>query len=425
MSPTTAPQSAFKLAVLFFLATVQILSAERAQIVVSADGRGNFRTVQEALNSIPKDNNHSVMILIKKGIYPEKIFIERSFVALVGEDRDSTTIIYAELREEWTKNHNGSDWGSAVINIDSASTDVTVANLTINNNYGSLHQIPKHQFAIRGNGTRIRILYCNVIADGNDTVSLWNRTNGMYYHAYCSFEGWVDYVCPRGWCYITDSKFFGHNMSASIWHDGSANKEQKFVIRYSSFDGVPGFPLGRHHRDAQIYLLDCLFSRAMADKPIYLPDSPNSRPWQWGERHYYYNCHREGGDFEWFADNLSQAEKAPKPNDVTAQWAFDGAWDPEGTMPSVLPFVSFPTPRNCFYGVSRDNMVLRWVPSRNADGSLISFAKGDTPEFRERRQANTFAVGQLEPNTRYSWRIDEVSGVDTLRGPVWHFTTQR
>ncbi len=425
MSPTTAAHSVFSFAAIFFLGTIQALCTERSQIIVATDGSGNFRTIQEALNAIPKDNAHNIVVLIKKGIYHEKIFIEKSFVTLAGEDRDSTKIIYAELREEWTKNHNGSDWGAAVVNIDSASTDVTIANLTIHNNYGSLHNTPRHQFAIRGNGSRIRMLYCNVIADGNDTVSLWNRSNGMYYHAYCTFEGWVDYVCPRGWCYITDSKFYGHNLSASIWHDGSANKNQKFVIRYSSFDGVPGFPLGRHHRDAQIYLLDCIFSRSMADKPIYLPDSPNSRPWQWGARHYYYNCHREGGDFDWFVDNLSQAEGSPKPGDETAKWAFDGAWDPEGTMPSVLPFVSLPTPRNGSYEVSREKMVLRWVPSRNADASLVSFAKGDTPEFHDGQHTNTFSPGSLEPNARYSWRIDEVSGGDTLRGPVWHFTTHQ
>lgn len=236
-------------------------------IIVAEDGSGMFKTVQDALNSVPKNNSKNVTILIKKGTYHEKLFIEKSFVTLVGEDRDGPRIVYAELRENWNKEHNGSDWGSAVVNIDSLATDITLANLTVYNNHGSLYHTPKHQFAINGAGTRIIILYCNVIADGNDTVSLWNRVDGMYHHANCHFEGHVDYVCPRGWCYITDSKFYGHNLSASIWHDGSHNKDQKFVIRYSSFDGVPKFPLGRHHADAQIYLLDCIFSRTWPIAP--------------------------------------------------------------------------------------------------------------------------------------------------------------
>ncbi len=156
------------------------LCTERAQIIVAADGSGTFRTIQEALNSIPKDNARNIIVLIKNGTYHEKIFIERSFVTLVGEDRDSTRIVYAELRENWAKEHNGSDWGSGVVNIDSEATDIVLANLTVYNNYGSLFHTSSHQFAIRGNGTRVMILFCDVIADGNDTVSLWNRANGLY-----------------------------------------------------------------------------------------------------------------------------------------------------------------------------------------------------------------------------------------------------
>ena len=424
MRPGTSIRSNFSFLLVLLFASTYSVFAERAQIVVAADGSGNFRTIQEALNSIPKDNAHTIVILIKNGIYHEKVFIVKRFVTLVGEDRDSTRIIFAELREEWSNNHHGSDWGSAVVNIDSSSTDITIANLTIHNNYGSLHNTSKHQFAIRGNGTRIRILYCNVIAAGADTVSLWNRADGMYYHANCYFEGWVDYVCPRGWCYITDSRFYGHNLSASIWHDGSANKDQKFVLRYSYFDGVPGFPLGRHHRDAQIYLLDCIFSKNLADKPIYLPDSPNSRPWKWGARHYFFNCHREGGDLDWFKDNLSEAEGSPKAESINAQWAFSGKWDPEGDMPAVLPFASFPSPRDGSCEIPSGNVTLRWVPSRDAGTSLVRFGDAEPLTLKTSQAGNTFAAGKLEPNKRYFWRIDEVSGHDTLPGSLWHFTTR-
>ena len=409
---------------LLLLCSAVSTAGERAQIIVAADGSGMFRTIQDALNSIPKNNASPVIILIKKGTYQEKVFIERSFVTLVGEDRDSTRIVYAELRENWTKAHNGSDWGSGVVNIDSLSTDIVLANLTIYNNYGSLYHTAAHQFAIRGNGTRVMILYCNVIADGNDTVSLWNRANGVYYHANCYFEGHVDYVCPRGWCYITDSKFYGRNLSASIWHDGRFDKDQKFVIRYSSFDGVPNFPLGRHHRDAQIFLLDCIFSRNMADKPIYLPVSPNAEVWKWGERHYFYNCHREGGDYDWFVDNLAEAEGSPTESQITAKWTFGGRWDPEATMPSVLPFVSQPTPHNGAYRIPTRNLSVNWVPSRNAGASLVYFGKNGNPEFVGSRKERSFSVGVLKPKTRYSWRVDEIVNQDTVRGPLWHFTTK-
>ena len=412
------------LIVFSILLSLSLVSAgEKAQIVVAKDGSGQFRKIQEALNSVAKDNARNVIILIKKGTYNEKLFIERSFVTLVGEDRDSTRIVYAELRENWVRDHNN-DWGSAVVNIDSLASDVTLANLTVHNNYGSLYDTPKHQFAVRGWGTRVIVLNCTIIADGADTISLWDREDGMYYHANCKFEGWVDYVCPRGWCYITDSRFFGHNLSASIWHDGSTDKDQKLVIRYSSFDGVSGFPLGRHHRDAAMYLLDCIFSRSMADRPIYLPDSPNSHPWIWGTRHYFFNCHREGGDYDWFKDNLAEAGGSPAADVIDAKWTFAGKWNPEETMPAVLPFVSLPRPRDGAYETATGETLLRWIGSRNADAHLVHFGTTTDPTLQSRQLENHFNPGILKAGTTYYWRIDGIVGKDTLRGPVWHFTTR-
>jgi len=39
----------------------------------------------EAVNTVPADNKHSVIILIRKGRYHEKIYLTNGFVTLVGE----------------------------------------------------------------------------------------------------------------------------------------------------------------------------------------------------------------------------------------------------------------------------------------------------------------------------------------------------
>ena len=74
----------------------------------------------------------------------------------------------------------------------------------------------------------------------------------------------------------------------------------------------------------------------MADTPIYrvsYPDHPEKdRPFNWGKRYYYYNCHREGGDYSWFKDNLNEVKNSPAPSDITPAWTFDGKWDPESTV---------------------------------------------------------------------------------------------
>ncbi|HCA79203.1 MAG TPA: hypothetical protein DEP53_05660, partial [Bacteroidetes bacterium] len=80
--------------VVVLLTALRVFCGEKAHLIVAADGSGNYRTIQEALNSIPGNNTKKVIILIRNGTYHEKLFIERSFVTLVGESRDSTKIVY-------------------------------------------------------------------------------------------------------------------------------------------------------------------------------------------------------------------------------------------------------------------------------------------------------------------------------------------
>ncbi|MFZ1291273.1 MAG: pectinesterase family protein [Melioribacteraceae bacterium] len=427
---------------LIILLAKALYSQENADIIVDKNGSGTFTSIQEAIESIPIDNKFFKIILVKNGLYQEKLFINKSYVAIVGESKDSTIIQFAELRKNWMLN-NSSHFGSAVINIDTNTLNVTLANLTIHNNYGSLFGDHDHQFAILGFGTKVILINCNIIADGADTVSLWTEKNGMYYHSHCYFEGWVDYVCPRGWCYITDSKFYGHNLTASLWHKGNDDKNAKFVIRNSFIDGVEGFPLGRHHVDAQFFLIDCIFSENMADVPIFWPISPNAKEWIWGERHYYYNCHRVGGDYDWFKNNLNEAENSLSQEMIDAEWTFDGKWNPEKEMPSVLPFIFLEKPRNGSYNIDLNNITLNWVPSRNAESFNIYFWKSKFPQalkngeklkdgpsaigeqiFVKHQTENSFTTNLIEPNSTYYWRVDEIIDGKTIQGKLYHFTTK-
>lgn len=415
---------------------------ENADIIVAKDGTENFSSIQAAIESIKYNNKEHKIIYVKNGLYNEKLIIKNSNITIVGEDRESTIIRFDELRKNWIS-ENSTNFGSATVNIDSNTINITFANLTIHNNYGELYGDHDHQFAILGYGTKIILLNCNVIADGGDTVSLWEQEDGMYYHNNCYFEGWVDYVCPRGWCYITDSKFYGHNLTASLWHKGIGDKDQKFVVRYSFFDGIPGFPLGRHHSDGQFYLLDCIFSENMADIPIFWPVSPNAKEWVWGQRHYYYNCNRIGGDYEWFNDNLHEAENSPNPNDINAKWTFAGKWDPEKDMPSILPEIFLPEPRNASYNISIDT-VLTWIPSRNSESFNLYFWKSKFPQaltkgeklkdgpsasgepyFIRNQKESFYRPDILENDATYYWRIDEIVDGKIIKGPLWHFTTEK
>lgn len=324
---------------------IKTASAQQ-KIVVDLGGKGNFTSIQAAINSLPDSSAVDRMILIRNGIYNEKVSITKNHIILQGEDPQKTIITQSIAREIWLCS-NPSDWGVATLNL--TGSDITLKNLSILNTYGldvkgevtvdctngktsPIKTVRKdsHQMALRSTQTtRLKVINCVLRAYGGDTVSPWNGTSGLYYFQNCTMEGGVDFYCPRGWAYAENCTFICHNKSAAIWHDGSKNKNEKTVLKNCVFRGDEGFKLGRYHLDAQFFLIDCTFATAMADAPIYQAES--SKGVQWGNRSYYYNCHRAGGDFSWMKNNLEQAENTPSPQKITARWAFDNQWNPEKT----------------------------------------------------------------------------------------------
>jgi pectinesterase len=175
--------------------------------------------------------------------------------------------------------------------------------------------------------TRLKAINVHFRSFAGDTVSPWNTENGMFYFKDCVIEGGVDFYCPRGWAYAENCTFIANTGQASIWHDGSRYQDSRTVLKNCSFKGFDGFNLGRYHRDAQFYLINCTFAKNMADKDIYLVRTTNVI--KWGRRVYYFNCHRQGGDYTWHKDNLSPANGAPKPGDINVAWVFKNKWNPE------------------------------------------------------------------------------------------------
>jgi pectinesterase len=317
--------------------------APGSKIVVDAAGKGDFRTVQEALNSLSDHSPSPRLIFIRKGVYNEKIFIEKDNIIFEGEDRDLTILTFSIARDAWRCDHKD-DWGVATLNL--RGSDITLKDLTIANSYGfdntgeatiacaadsATHQKTigrtGHQMALRSfETTRLKVIHCNLKAYGGDTVSPWNVGGGLFYFKDCVMEGGVDFYCPRGWAFAENCSFIAHDGPACIWHDGSVDPDSKTVLKDCNFSGYDGFKLGRYHRDAQFYLIHCSFAENMADQDIYLV--PTSNTIRWGRRIYYYDCHKKGTEYSWYADNLDKATGSPAPGKIDAVWTFAGKWDP-------------------------------------------------------------------------------------------------
>lgn len=420
----------FFYSLLFFLFVANTVLAHNA--VVSLDGSGDYKSIQEAIDAAPSDLSSEYVIFIKKGIYKEKIFINKKFITLLGEDRTETVIEQAILRRQWIETNTG-DYGAATINIQDNITDLTLANLTVKNNFADVYpdfEKPNdHSFTIRGGAgvDRVKIVNCNIISTGGDTLSLWNTAGGRFYHADCHFEGYVDYVCPRGYCFIEGCTFYGYNTNASIWHDGAGGKDHKLVVRNSWFDGVENFGLGRYHRMAAFYLLDCNFANQINNRTItYVGDSVSSERDKliYGKRIYYNNCHRLSSDYDWHKDNLSQAEGNPSPEDITSEWTFNDTWNPKSELKNLFSFAILPTPAHGMFGIEK-NPALSWFGVAGAVSYDVYFGtEANNLNLLANTSTTSYVVNEsMSDLTTYYWRADAVNGDGKSQGQIWHFTT--
>lgn len=343
--------------ILIFLLLLQ-QGAWAQKIIVAQNGSGQFKTIQAALNSLDTTTTQIRTIYVRNGTYREKLMINTSFVQLQGESETGVIIRQTLPRDVW-RCENADDYGASTINV--KGHDLAFENLTVLNDYGfqakgdttivcanesgqagaatkDRYALPReqgetrgtkivrkdgHQFAFRSmpGATRLQFRNCTFRAGGGDTVSPWDAENGMYYFYNCTMEGGVDFYCPRGSAWAENCRFICHNKNAAIWHDGTNHESSKTVLKNCTFTGDEGYKLGRYHRPAQFYLIDCQFDKNMADAPIYhVSSSPEV---QWGHRVYFQNCHRRGGDYAWHTNNLTIDPKL-----ITVAWAFDGHWNP-------------------------------------------------------------------------------------------------
>lgn len=353
-------------------------------------------SIQEAIDTIPADNQERVIVFIPNGVYDERVRIDQNRVTLRGESRDGVVIRKNFPRPEYDRRYDRI--GPGVLNL--FGEDCIIENLTVENTSGP----DVHAFAVYGHPQRTILADCTFSGVG-DTVSLWNTGHGMYYHTRCHFRGEVDFLCPRGWCFVRDSTFYEIRDTAAIWHDGHMDPERmKFVLRDCKFDGVKDFWLGRNHYPSQFYLLGCQFSEQMADKPIGVVKDLSAVPeveHALYERKYFHDCHRDGGDYAWHGDNLSDAAGSPEPDEITPAWTFDGKWDPESAAAPTITEVQTEGDR-VYLQMSEPVAGAASLKVVRADGSVAEYAGGNGTRRLLFGGGSDSAPKQLVPTTNDS-----------------------
>lgn len=217
-------------------------AAGTTELVVAADGTGDFDTLQAALDFIPANNTTPTIIRVRKGTYFEEIgFQAKHFVTIVGEDADQTVITYPNNN---TFNNVSGVYHRAVLVAQSVH-DFTIANLTIIN---STPQNGSQAEAIVINGSSA-IAGRNVVTgckffSYQDTVQFNKQT----YISDCTISGDVDFLWGDGPAYFEncDIRILRSGAYFTQIRNGSGN--HGYVFRHCRFTapaGITGTFFGR------------------------------------------------------------------------------------------------------------------------------------------------------------------------------------
>ncbi|SHM24602.1 pectinesterase family protein [Chryseobacterium polytrichastri] len=192
--------------ILFSVFAVILLSllsfkAHDKTIVVSKDGKGNFTTIQQAIDAVEKGTSARTKILIIAGVYKEKIIIPETKGAILmeGENPENTIITYDDFASK--KNSEGKDIGttnSSTIFI--YSNDFTARNISFENSSGRVGQA----VAVLTSGDRITFENCRFLGN-QDTLYLKGAQDladkskpSRNYFKNCYIEGTTDYIFGAG-----------------------------------------------------------------------------------------------------------------------------------------------------------------------------------------------------------------------------------
>ena len=83
-------------ALLCGLLSVAAEGQSSTRLVVAADGSGDFKTIQQAVDEVPDGNSRRIVIQIKPGVYREQVRVSsgKRFITFRGDDAKKTVVTY-------------------------------------------------------------------------------------------------------------------------------------------------------------------------------------------------------------------------------------------------------------------------------------------------------------------------------------------
>lgn len=168
---------------------IQFSFAQEYDFIVSKQGDGHFNTVQEAINATPDFRKKTTRILIKKGIYKEKIIVSgtKQYIQIIGEQNQKVILTYDDFAQK--QNNFGEEIGTSGSSTIFIYGDGFYAqNITFENSSGPIGQ------AVAAWVAADKAIFQNCVFLGfQDTLYTYGKGARQLY-LNCFIEGTVDFI---------------------------------------------------------------------------------------------------------------------------------------------------------------------------------------------------------------------------------------
>lgn len=181
---------------LFTLWATCLKAADRDTIVVAKDGSGEYTSIQKAFDAVTESKSSVLIILIKPGVYKERLRLKPSKkrVELVGEDANKTILTYDNFASKINP-ETGSNYGTTGSSSFFVEADyVTAENLTFANSAGPVGQA----VAVNITGNRVAFKNCRFLGFQDTLYTKGPQDDkskeSLQYYENCYIEGTVDFI---------------------------------------------------------------------------------------------------------------------------------------------------------------------------------------------------------------------------------------
>ncbi|CAO2835084.1 unnamed protein product [Amaranthus hypochondriacus] len=200
-------------------------------IIVDQSGEGHYTKIQDAIDSIPSKNEDSTLILVKPGIYKEKVTIpeDKPYIILSGRNALNTTITWDDSGDIFT---------SPTLSV--FASHFMARYLTIQNTYGQ----GAKAVALRVSSDKAEFYACRIISYQDTLLD----ERGTHVYRYCYIEGGTDFICGNAASLFQNCRIHSvseYNGAVTAQKRMSLEEDTGFYFVGCKITGIKTFTLGR------------------------------------------------------------------------------------------------------------------------------------------------------------------------------------